>query len=210
MIANLGEVSRTTKPCQVPLGLDKDGDPDLDGPLCSYHRKPGKVKCEWHWLLSQPIEVQVRAAEARERTPHFHQPRPTVPKKEWPEGERWCAGCQTFVPLFYVQGSRCRACASRANHASHVRRTYGLDPAEYQALLEWQGGRCFICGQVPRSRRLAVDHDHETGEVRGVLCFTCNVGLGNFRDRPDLLDRAVHYLEDTFYDDRLRLLEEPA
>lgn len=66
------------------------------------------------------------------------------------------------------------------------------------------GGMCAICRERPAEH---VDHDHETGEVRGVLCFTCNVGLGNFRDRPDLLDKAVHYLEDTFYDDRIRPLE---
>jgi hypothetical protein len=63
-----------------------------------------------------------------------------------------------------------------------------------------QGGRCAICGKVPRSRRLAVDHDHKTGEVRGLLCasgdFGCNKGLGYFNDDPELLRRAYEYLVD--------------
>jgi hypothetical protein len=75
---------------------------------------------------------------------------------------------------------------------------------EVAAMAAEYGGMCAICRERPAEH---VDHDHETGEVRGVLCFTCNVGLGNFRDRPDLLDKAVHYLEDTFYDDRIRPLE---
>jgi hypothetical protein len=94
-----------------------------------------------------------------------------------------------------------------STRAKHLKERYGVTAEQVEAMIAEQGGVCAICLDRPAEH---VDHDHETGEVRGVLCFTCNVGLGNFRDRPDLLDRAVHYLEDTFYDDRLRLLEEPA
>lgn len=194
-------MAKPTKPCGVPLQLDRDRQPDLDGPRCTYHRKPTKVKCTWHWLMSQPIEVQVRAAEAREKV-YLEGPLPRrdrVPASEWPEGQRWCSGCQTFVPLFYSQGSRCRACNSRAAHASHVQRTYGLSAAQYQALLEWQGGVCFICGQVPRKRRLAVDHDHRTGEVRGLLCandeWGCNVTLRRLLNDVEMARRALEYVE---------------
>lgn len=69
---------------------------------------------------------------------------------------------------------------------------YGLSPAEFAALAEQQGDKCAICGdEVP----LHVDHDHETGVVRGLLCTRCNPGLGFFRDDVGLLRRAIRYLE---------------
>jgi hypothetical protein len=52
------------------------------------------------------------------------------------------------------------------------------------------GKDCEICGDVGQ----AVDHDHATGEIRGVLCHACNQGLGKFEDNPDLLIQAAHYL----------------
>lgn len=77
---------------------------------------------------------------------------------------------------------------------------YGLTPEEYQKLLIGQGGVCAICGQEETAtikgvvRRLAVDHDHQTDEVRGLLCYMCNSALGHFGDNPDLLRRALNYL----------------
>lgn len=69
--------------------------------------------------------------------------------------------------------ARKRAAADRA-HEKYVIKTYGLIPGEYAEMLARQDGRCAICARIPRNRRLAVDHDHNTGEVRGLLCFTCN------------------------------------
>ena len=103
-----------------------------------------------------------------ERTPEEER-RPRVPAAEWPEGKRWCAGCQWMIPLDYCSGSRCRACASQAAHASRVKSVYDLDPVEERRLLAWQAGRCYVCGRRS-GRRLAVDHDHATGTVRGLLC----------------------------------------
>jgi hypothetical protein len=64
-------------------------------------------------------------------------------------------------------------------------------------LIKNHNGACDICGtDKPRypNRRLAIDHDHKTGIVRGMLCQKCNVGLGNFNDSPDLLNKAIKYL----------------
>jgi hypothetical protein len=58
------------------------------------------------------------------------------------------------------------------------------------------GGLCDICGGVPTGIGLCIDHDHETGMVRGLLCNGCNIGLGGFRDNPRLLIRAADYLRD--------------
>lgn len=75
-----------------------------------------------------------------------------------------------------------------------MNRKYGVTLEEYAAMLAAQGGGCAICGAKQKKRRLAVDHDHETGEVRGLLCSPCNTGLGQFKDKAALLARAIDYL----------------
>lgn len=173
------------------------------GKLCVECGERGKTKrstkwCYWCWLPRQPIEEQIRHAQWR-LSQLEGEPRPRVPKSEWPEGQRWCAGCQSFVVTKYARGSRCRACASQAAHASHVRRTYDITEAEYGELLEWQRGRCYVCGQKPRVRRLAVDHDHQTGEVRGLLCanddWGCNASLARVLNDADAAHRLLSYVE---------------
>lgn len=73
-----------------------------------------------------------------------------------------------------------------------IKRLYGISEDEYLALCEMQGGRCAICDKaVPV---LAVDHCHETGAVRGLLCSFCNTGIGHLGDDPDILERAKQYL----------------
>lgn len=78
---------------------------------------------------------------------------------------------------------------------SRMLRTYGLTVEEYDEILETQGGVCAICqNECATGRRLAVDHDHETGIVRGLLCHTCNLGLGALKDDLSLLEAAAKYL----------------
>lgn len=119
-----------------------------------------------------------------------------VPARLWPAGQRWCAGCQSFIDLADAQGSRCRACNSAATHAARIEKTYGLTSAQYDALLELQGGKCAICRAKPVSKRLAVDHDHKTGEVRGLLCSRCNHDLmGAAWDSLAMAHALVGYIE---------------
>lgn len=74
-------------------------------------------------------------------------------------------------------------------------RTYGLDVEAYEALLVLQGGRCAICGDPEKDDwDLAVDHDHRTGVVRGLLCRRCNVGIGLLRDDAGVLASAADYV----------------
>ena len=81
---------------------------------------------------------------------------------------------------------------------SAFRKRYGIGRKEYDAMHAAQGGLCAICRRTCRSgRALAVDHCHETGRVRGLLCASCNGGLGLFGDRTDLLSSAIRYLEET-------------
>ena len=80
---------------------------------------------------------------------------------------------------------------------SDLRRNFGITQEEYDELLAKQNGVCAIC-EEKQSRKgrlnLAVDHSHETGEIRGLLCDPCNQGLGSFKDSPELLDKAKEYL----------------
>src|SRR5574341_729598 len=71
---------------------------------------------------------------------------------------------------------------------------FGLMPEDFQDILDEQGGGCAICHATPRNARMAVDHDHRTGLVRGVLCTRCNRALGQFRDDAGLLEEAADYL----------------
>lgn len=166
---------------------------------CSAPKALPKHRCAECLENTLPMPERVKLAEARrERALEYSPERKRVPESEWPEGRRWCAGCQSFRRLgldVAPSASRCRPCASRASHASRTKATYGLDPAEYERLLEAQGSVCAICEQAPRSKRLAVDHDHGTGEVRGLLCSRCNHDLlGALHDSADLAWRALCYL----------------
>ena len=77
----------------------------------------------------------------------------------------------------------------------HLTKNYDLTLAQYDEMLEAQGGVCAICGAPPRDDiSLHVDHDHATGAIRGLTCFRCNNALGDLGDDADRLLRAIEYL----------------
>ena len=77
----------------------------------------------------------------------------------------------------------------------HLRNKFGLTPDEYDRILDAQDGACALCECAPTPGiSLHVDHDHGTGEVRGLLCVRCNNALGLLREDPDLLKRAARYV----------------
>jgi hypothetical protein len=78
-----------------------------------------------------------------------------------------------------------------------LKKRYGITPVEYYAMLDTQNGCCAICGTfMPGGRgRWHVDHCSKTGEVRALLCSSCNPGLGFFKHNIDLLQRAIDYLK---------------
>lgn len=87
-----------------------------------------------------------------------------------------------------------RSYLTRLDH--HLRGKFGITLADYNEMLEQQEGLCAICRQPPRGqRRLVVDHCHETGKVRQLLCHPCNSGMGLLQDNPELLAKAIQYLE---------------
>jgi|SRR6478752_3190576 len=82
------------------------------------------------------------------------------------------------------------------NRKNYVKRNYGMGWEEYLEFIST--GSCDICGKTKdeNGRELSVDHDHQSGRVRGLLCDLCNKGLGMFVDNPELLDVAAKYLRE--------------
>lgn len=127
----------------------------------------------------------------------------TAKDKRRPElGERFMAKCKTChskVALAWNERNPERAAAATAKWKKKTRRkykarAYGLAEVELAAMEAAQQGHCLICRQFAPDG-LVVDHDHETGHVRGLLCSPCNLGLGAFRDDPKRLLRAARYLQ---------------
>lgn len=94
---------------------------------------------------------------------------------------------------------------ARAWHSRHpaynanqmLKKKYGITSEQRDQMLVAQGGVCAVCGgdNSESKRNWHVDHCHTSGKVRGILCHLCNVGLGHFRDKPELLKTAAAYLE---------------
>jgi hypothetical protein len=122
------------------------------------------------------------------------------------KGEAQCTHCAEWKPIadFYVNNqlksgrdSICKVCISH----KHRQITYKIDAAQYDKICQLQDNKCAICGATPESDRnygnvhLCVDHDHKTGAIRKLACFSCNQGLGHYADSPALLRKAAAYLE---------------
>ena len=85
---------------------------------------------------------------------------------------------------------------------SYYKRQYGITDADLAKMKEEQHNKCYLCGSEGfligknnHSEKLAVDHCHETGKVRKLLCHNCNRALGLFKDNPDVLRKAADYVE---------------
>jgi hypothetical protein len=92
--------------------------------------------------------------------------------------------------IYYHKNTR------RARNAQ-LKRNFGISVEEYDKLLKKQNDKCAICEAISckSGNRFAVDHDHKTGLVRGLLCFACNTSLGKFNDSQELLYKAISYLQ---------------
>lgn len=128
-----------------------------------------------------------------------------VPKDGASDEPRDCLVCgNSFRPRQRTEAFYCSPRCKDQNpkrRASHLLRKYGITVDEYDRMLAEQDGGCAICGQSPETQRarfttyLVVDHCHDTGRVRGLLCEPCNLLLGRWNDDPALLRRAADYLE---------------
>lgn len=105
----------------------------------------------------------------------------------------------------------CKECVSLKNkkytrnpedsRKNHLKKTFNLTEKDYNNLLEKQHGVCAICGKPEISlykgaiRNLAIDHNHKTGEIRGLLCRNCNLGVGYFNDNIETIEKVLQYLK---------------
>ena len=87
--------------------------------------------------------------------------------------------------------SKCKDCC----RSYEMQRVYGITLEKYDSMLADQDGCCAICKTETSKGRFAIDHCHTTGEVRGLLCFDCNTGIGKLQDDPSLLLAAYNYLK---------------
>lgn len=115
-----------------------------------------------------------------------------------------CSKCFIEKPRseFYSNKTRrCKICFTEKTRANRYIREYGITQEDYNLILEKQQFKCAICdtpsNDILKSgipKNFAVDHDHESGRVRGLLCSNCNRGIGLLKDDCDLLHRAIEYL----------------
>lgn len=133
--------------------------------------------------------------------------KPTCPETR---STRKCNKCGVEKPLdednypsFVKKGKKllrgtCKVCHTQDRYTNELWRKFNLTYQAYMGLLETQGHKCEICEtkftKKGRGAYPVVDHNHKTGVVRGVLCHTCNAGLGMFKDSPHRLENALHYL----------------
>ena len=133
------------------------------------------------------VQRRIRERDNAERRAH--------PEKACERSRRWYHR--------HIEVARHAYLKDRDRHLERTRncrlkRVYGITPEQVLAMLVEQGGRCRICGADSpgkNAKSWSVDHDHVTGQVRGLLCRSCNVGLGHFRDSAEILAKAVEYLE---------------
>src|SRR3954454_6352124 len=157
------------------------------------------------------------ARHARQRVVQSKRRRLGAPKhrfrtEEVPDGYKWCPDCDSIKVIDEFPRTRssptgrhsyCKPCHNVRGKSSkdkvggsrtyHLKRRYGITAEDADAMLEAQNGLCAICGSAPAAH---VDHDHETGAVRALLCFNCNGGLGQFKDDPRVLRAAAEYVEE--------------
>jgi len=143
------------------------------------------------------LQVRCRECVAEYSAAHYRRRREAIgkavrEKADVPAGHKRCRTCGEIKPHGQWHrnatasdglSTRCKACRAIQ---------YGITEAERDELIASQGGVCCICLAAPPAH---VDHCHETGRVRGVLCFSCNAALGQFKDQPDAIRRAAAYVE---------------
>jgi hypothetical protein len=120
--------------------------------------------------------------------------------------ELMCNTCFQVLPVSHFSkrtkttyAGKCKECSAHRNRQKQYARFYGATEQEIEQLKTDQRGRCAICSNLfsdtDKARRMCVDHNHETKKIRGLLCHSCNSGLGLLGDRSELLRFAILYLE---------------
>ena len=109
-----------------------------------------------------------------------------------------CKGCGVAFTPKKCRGKPMQYCTAECHKAaSSMISHYGINMSEYNAMKAMQGEACAICGD--REAKLYVDHCHDTGKIRGLLCQHCNTGLGAFKDDTEAMQQAIGYVTHAEY-----------
>lgn len=173
-----------------------------DKPNTDFHRDNTKKSG-----LGPRCKLCKNSASANRRLRNSKSPTSLVRSREQAERvqtnktHKVCTSCGKIKPLkdYHKMQSgllgRKASCKICVRHKAQQSR-YGITEQQYNELLKSQNNSCALCStQEPGGKGcFHIDHDHQTGEVRGLLCHQCNTGLGLFKDNPDTLQKAIHYL----------------
>ncbi len=194
-------IKRTCKQCNCTFEIEKkNGRPQEKCDECkrkhanasnarwreANRERSRQLQREWRGRNREQLNARCREGywadpeKARERS------RTSVAKHRVENPEAWAATqARHFTP------------SNRRKH--NLRSAYNMTPEDYDLMLLFQGSKCKICGETDpktRSGRFNIDHCHETGSIRGLLCNPCNVGLGTFTDDISKLESAIRYLNE--------------
>jgi hypothetical protein len=150
-------------------------------PLSEFYRSPGMK--DGHRSDCKACNLAAKAARYKAN------PEPTIERvKRWQAENR-------ERHLENLRRRRERPEIKARNREGHLKRKFGITQERYAELLAAQGGGCAVCRRKAKpGRSLHVDHDHATGEVRGLLCFSCNAALGHLADDPDRIHALSRYI----------------
>jgi len=145
------------------------------------------------WLLAEGVKLRPRGRQKGQEwvQPYTYRKRPSL--TDYKRCSQ-CKICKLRDKDFAHKGLSgiCKLCHNDAKRL----KTYGITGEEFRKMVDLQGGVCRICnGKQKNNRSLAVDHCHETGKNRGLLCNRCNMGLGYFKDDATLMLLAIEYLK---------------
>ena len=153
-------------------------------------------------LSPEEIEQRVEAIKSKRRERKLALQR--LANKRWADRNRDYLS-ERDARRYYrdLENNRAKARNRRRGYAATGKTTgmwrkwrYGITPEEFNKLFEAQGKRCAICGtDAPGARAWHLDHCHDTATIRGVLCRTCNLGIGHLKHDPALLLAAIEYLK---------------
>lgn len=123
---------------------------------------------------------------------------------KYPNGYFKDKECKTCLQVFTPTNPCNIYCSPQCKGKnSYYKRQYGITDADLAKMKEEQDNKCFLCGSEgflmdkdKHVEKLAVDHCHDTGKVRKLLCHNCNRALGLFKDNPDILRKAANYIEE--------------
>lgn len=107
--------------------------------------------------------------------------------------EAWCSKCKKSANRQYRKEHPEKTSTS-SRRRRYLKKTYGLTVEEHKTLFDRQNGVCAICRQSPKNEKLHIDHCHNSGKIRSLLCGSCNRGLGLFQENTHILKQAIDYI----------------